>query len=282
MNIIALNKKNRATTKIKYCKDIPYISYNALEKYDWLVQGFSTRIGGISAEHLASMNLGFGRGDDLETVIKNHEIMAQTIGFDPHNIVTSNQTHTTNIRVVTKDDCGKGLYKERDFSDIDGMITNEKGVILATYYADCVPLYIIDPINHAVGLSHSGWRGTVHRIGERTIKKMEAEYGSKAENLVVCIGPSICQDCYEISEDVADEFKREFTHNINDILIKKENNKYQLDLWKCNEIIFRQAGVIPQNINQPDICTCCNAQFMFSHRASNGLRGNLAAFLGCK
>ena len=143
-------------------------------------------------------------------------------------------------------------------------------------------MFIVDPVNHAVGLAHSGWRGTVNRIGKVTIDKMKEEYGTNPKDLIVCIGPSICQSCYEISEDVADEFKKEFSNNIEEILIDKHNGKYQLDLWGCNEIIFKEAGVEPDNISKPDICTCCNSEFLFSHRASSGKRGNLAAFLGCK
>ena len=282
MNYIKLNRKRRNTTTIKYKNGVPYISYNALEKIPWITHGFSTRAGGVSEGCLSSMNLGHGRNDAEENVIRNHEIIAEAIGFDAHNIVASRQTHTTNVRVVSKEDCGKGVYKERDYDDVDGMITNEKNIVLATYFADCVPLYIVDTKNKAIGLSHSGWRGTVGKIGQVTLEKMNEQYGTKPEDTVVCIGPSICQNCYEISLDVAEEFMKAFPNHKEEILKDKGNDKFLLDLWECNRIIFEEAGVLPKNINLPDLCTCCNSEFLFSHRATNGKRGNLAAFLSLK
>ena len=282
MNYIKLNRKRRNTTTIKYKNGVPYISYNALEKIPWITHGFSTRAGGVSEGCLSSMNLGHGRNDAEENVIRNHEIIAEAIGFDAHNIVASRQTHTTNVRVVSKEDCGKGVYKERDYDDVDGMITNEKNIVLATYFADCVPLYIVDTKNQAIGLSHSGWRGTVGKIGQVTLEKMNEQYGTKPEDTVVCIGPSICQKCYEISLDVAEEFMKAFPNHKEEILKDKGNDKFLLDLWECNRIIFEEAGVLPENINLPDLCTCCNSEFLFSHRATNGKRGNLAAFLSLK
>lgn len=282
MNQILLRKKSNNSTKINFCNDIPYISYRVLESIPWICHGFSTRIGGVSKEYLSSMNLGQGRDDLEENVVKNHEIIADAIGFNPKNLVASKQTHTTNIKVVSEEDIGKGIYRDRDYDNVDGMITNHKEVVLATYFADCVPLYIVDTKHKAIGLSHSGWRGTVGRIGKVTIERMAKEYGTNPAEVIVCIGPSICKECYEISEDVAQEFMREFPDNIDDILLDKGNGKYMLDLWACNQLVFKECGVLEENIHLPDICTCCNPDVMFSHRATNGKRGNLAAFLEIK
>ena len=279
MEYIKLNKERRSTTRINFNNGVPYISYRILDDIPWLKNAVSTRLGGVSKDYLASMNLGFNRGDLDENVIRNHEIFANVIGVNPKNIVTGNQTHTTNVKVVTKDDCGKGIYRDRNYTDIDGLITNEKGIVLATYYADCVPLLIVDTKNKAIGLSHSGWRGTVGKIGKVTIEKMGELYGTKPEDIVACIGPSICQKCYEISEEVAVQFKEAFPDNIKEILIDKGNGKYQLDLWECNRINFKEAGVLPENIKVTDICTCHNTDVLFSHRGHNGKRGNLGAFL---
>lgn len=279
--MIILNKKNRTTTSIKFGNGIPYISFNALERTGMVVNAFSTRQGGVSVGCLESMNLGFNRGDLDENVLKNHKIFAKAVGFPYENIVTTNQTHTTNVRVVTKEDCGKGIAKDRDYSDVDGLITNIPGIVLATYYADCVPLYILDPINKAIGLSHSGWKGTVKRIGDNTLKLMNENYGTNPKDVICCIGPSICQDCYEISEDVANEFINEFGKN-NKILYNKGNGKYQLNLWESVKQVFLDAGVEYDNIYTTDICTCCNKDELFSHRGHHGKRGNLAAFLMLK
>lgn len=279
MEYIKLNKESGSTTRINFNNGVPYISYRILDDIPWLKNAVSTRLGGVSKDYLASMNLGFNRGDLDENVIRNHEIFANATGVNPKNIVTGNQTHTTNVKVVTKDDCGKGIYRDRNYTDIDGLITNEKGIVLATYYADCVPLLIVDTKNKAIGLSHSGWRGTVGKIGKVTIEKMGELYGTKPEDIVACIGPSICQKCYEISEEVAVQFKEAFPDNIKEILIDKGNGKYQLDLWECNRINFKEAGVLPENIKVTDICTCHNTDVLFSHRGHNGKRGNLGAFL---
>lgn len=279
--MIILNKKNRTTTSIKFGNGIPYISFNALEQTGMVVNAFSTRQGGVSVGCLESMNLGFNRGDLDENVLKNHKIFAKAVGFPYENIVTTNQTHTTNVRVVTKEDCGKGITKDRDYSDVDGLITNVPRIVLTTYYADCVPLYILDPVNKAIGLSHSGWKGTVKRIGDNTLKLMNENYGTNPKDVICCIGPSICQDCYEISEDVANEFINEFGKN-NKILYNKGNGKYQLNLWESVKQVFLDAGVEYDNIYTTDICTCCNKDELFSHRGHHGKRGNLAAFLMLK
>ena len=278
-NLAILNQANSNSTRLNLKDHVPYISYRALADIKWLKNGFSTRLGGVSEGVLSTMNLGFGRNDLPENVVKNHEIIANAIGFNPENIVASKQTHTTNVKIVSKKDCGKGIYRERDYDDVDGMITNEKGIVLATYFADCVPLYMVDTKNKAIGLSHSGWRGTVGKIGKVTLDLMKETYGTNPKDVIACIGPSICRDCYEVSEDVATEFEAAFKGREKDILINKGNGKYQLDLWECNYIIFKECGVYEENIHMPDICTCHNMEMMFSHRATQGRRGNLAAFL---
>jgi polyphenol oxidase len=259
---------------------VVYLTFPILSAYSFITHGFSTRMGGVSKGIYASMNLGLSRGDDETSVRENFSIIAKALQISCEDMVFSDQTHTANVRVVTEKDRGNGLSRPKDFFDIDGMVTNVPGLVLTTFYADCVPLFFVDPVNKAIGLSHSGWHGTVDRIGEATIKKMKEEYGTKAEDVVAAIGPSICGDCYEISQDVAMEFKNKFSYeDINNFLFTKGNEKYQLDLWKANELILLEAGVKSKNIEVTDICTCCNPEFLFSHRASNGKRGNLAAFL---
>ena len=185
--------------------------------------------------------------------------------------VFSQQTHTTNVRKVTLDDKGKGLTRQLDYQDVDGLITNVPGLCLSTFYADCVPLYFVDPVQKAIGLSHSGWRGTVGKIGAVTVQKMREEYGSKPEDIIAAIGPSICQDCYEVSEDVIVEFQNNFDEKYwKALYYKKENGKYQLNLWKANEIVLAEAGVLKKHIAVTNLCTCCNDEMLFSHRASQG------------
>ena len=205
------------------------------------------------------------------------------MGVAVEDMVLSKQTHTTNVRVVTAEDKGKGVMRERNYTDVDGMITNVPGICLVTSYADCVPLYFVDPVKKAIGLSHSGWRGTVNRMGEVTLQRMKEAFGTRPSDVWTAIGPSICQDCYEVSEDVAQEFISAFEGRAdNRLLYRKKNGKYQLNLWRANEIVMEEAGILPENIHTTQLCTCCNPELLYSHRASKGKRGNLAAFLGLK
>ena len=177
------------------------------------------------------------------------------------------------------EEAGIGVVRPRPYTDVDGLVTNEKNVVLSTFYADCVPLFFVDTKNHAIGLSHSGWKGTVNRMGQKTLEVMKREFGTNPADVVAAIGPSICQDCYEISEDVAEKFKEQFPSHVNEILIDKKNGHYQLDLWRTNQIIMIEAGILEKNIAVTNICTCCNNSLLFSHRASHGKRGNLGAFM---
>lgn len=303
-----IRKGNSEACKIRY-KDtqdakLAYITFDSLENTGLVKHCFSTRLGGVSKGIFSTMNLSFVRGDDKEAVLENYKRIAEVLECKTSDIVCSQQTHTTNIKRVTKEDCGNGVIVDNCFKDVDGLITNEAGVVLGTSYADCVPLYIVDIENKAIGLSHSGWRGTVEQMGRVTLEAMAKEFGSEPENVKVVIGPSICQSCYEVSADVAYEFQNRFTrdderakrfllryYNKNDITVKmqeeclmyrKPDGKYQLNLWYANYRVFTDAGVRDENIEITDICTCCNPDFLFSHRASMGKRGNLGAFLALK
>lgn len=264
-------------------KEVPYLEYPLLTDTKIVHHGFSTRLGGVSQGCYASMNLSFTRGDDEAAVRENYHRIAKSIGVKCENMVLSQQTHTTNVRVVTEKDKGKGIVTPLDYTDVDGMVTNIPGICLVTFYADCVPLYFVDPVQKAIGLSHSGWRGTVGKIGKETIRKMEEQYGSDPKDILAAVGPSICKDCYEVSEDVILEFQKNFEERYwKDLFYRKENGKYQLDLWKANEIIFKESGILPEHIAVTNVCTHCNSEILYSHRTSGDRRGNLAAFLALK
>lgn len=261
----------------KQVGEVLYLSYPLLEKTGLVKHGFSTRIGGVSEGIYSSMNLSFTRGDADSAVRENYRRMAKALDVREDSFVFSAQTHTTNVYKVTLDNRNEKLQ------DVDGLITNVPELCLVTSYADCVPLYFVDPVHRAIGLSHSGWRGTVGKIGEVTLRKMADEYGTRAEDVIAAIGPSICQDCYEVSEDVIDKFSETFdSKHWDDLFYQKANKKYQLNLWKANEIILSEAGVRRENIAVTNVCTNCNPDILFSHRASKGQRGGLAAFMALK
>lgn len=274
-------KNSNAPIMDKEINGVRYLQFPALLESEVCRHLFSTRIGGVSQGDLGSMNLSYTRGDKKENVDENFRRIASVLGCTMDDFVLTHQTHTTNVRVVTKEDKGKGIVKERDYEDVDGLITNVPGIVLSTFYADCVPLYFVDPVNKAIGLSHSGWRGTVNKMGKVTVQKMMEEYGCKPENIIAAVGPSICVDCYEVSTDVAQEFLFAFkdADNLEKIVYKKSEEKAMLDLWQANLAVLLEAGLKREHISLPDICTSCNKEFLFSHRASNGKRGNLGAFL---
>ena len=263
---------------------VPYLSFTALEDTGMVVNGFSTRLGGASKGRFATMNFSYSRKDDPADVLENFTRMADALGVERDRMVVSYQTHTTNVRRVTREDEGKGVIRERDYKDVDGLITDVPGITLVTFYADCVPLYLVDQAHRAIGLSHSGWRGTVKRMGQVTMDAMKEAFGTRPEDLTVCIGPSICRDCFEVGEEVAEAFAEAFDARYRDELYSANGKpgKYQLDLWKANEIIFREAGVPKEQIHTTNICTMCNSDHLFSHRRVGEERGNLAAFLSIR
>ena len=262
---------------------VPYLEYPMLAKTGIVKHGFSTRLGGVSKDCFTSMNLSFTRGDNEIDVRENFRRIAAAIGVKWEDLVFSQQTHTTNVRLIKEEDRGIGFARKLEYTDVDGLITNVPGICLVTFYADCVPLYFVDPVKKAIGLSHSGWRGTVGKIGKVTVEKMQKEYGCDPKDILAAVGPSICQDCYEVSEDVIERFKENFEESSwEKLFYKKENGKYQLNLWKANEMIFAEAGILPEHIAVTNVCTHCNSDILFSHRRTGNKRGNLAAFLALK
>lgn len=283
MNLEKILKSNHnQSCCIHTTNEVPYITFRGFES-DQMLHGFSTRLGGVSEGIFTSMNLSFTRGDEQDAVMENFRRIGRAIGFCAKDLVFSDQTHTTNIHIATTTDRGRGISRPKELRDIDGLVTNVEGLPLVTFYADCVPLFFHDPVAKVVALAHSGWKGTVSRIGQCMIDTMKETYHCRAENIHVAVGPSICKDCYEISADVASEFQAEFTADqCSSFLVDHCNGKYHLDLWRVNQIILQEAGVLAENIVITDLCTCCNPDIFFSHRASHGKRGNLAAFIMLK
>ena len=280
---LGLRYKNEEQIFQEQYTEPPYLEYPMFRETGIVKHGFSTRIGGVSKGCFSSLNLSFTRGDEEEAVRENFRRIGSAMGIRCEDMVFTHQTHTTNVRVVTEADKGCGIVKPRTYSDVDGLVTDIPGICLVTFYADCVPLYFVDPEKRVIGLSHSGWKGTVGRIGKVTVETMQREYGCRPKDILAAIGPSICQECYEVSEDVAEQFMRAFPASEHGKILKeKGHGKYLLDLWAANALIFAEAGILAEHISYPGICTCCNPQFLFSHRASKGKRGNLGAFLGLR
>ena len=263
---------------------VPLIESPLLQEIRGLRHGFSTRKGGVSKEHLSSLNLGFNLGDEKEKVLENFRILGSLFEAKPEDFVLTQQTHSVNVRHVGREDRGKGIFRERNYTDVDALITNEEGVILTAFSADCVPILFYDKGHRAIASCHSGWRGTHGRILARVIEAMQREFSSKPEEIYIAIGPSICKNCYEVSEDVGEAFLeafpalREETKNASPIERVSEE-KFHIDLWELNRIIALEAFIPPENISISGYCTMERPDLFFSHRYSQGRRGVQGAFI---
>ena len=253
-----------------------YLCAPLLEKTGAVRHLFTTRMGGVSKGDYATMNLSFTRGDDPADVAENYRRAARFLGALPEDVVCTDQTHTANIRRVTEADRGKGVTVKKDYRDVDGLVTDRPGIVLAVFSADCVPILFADPKKKVIGAVHSGWRGTAARIGAGMVDIMCNEYGCRAEDIRAAIGPSICGDCYEVSEDVAEQFATGFGDAVRP---GASEGKYLLDLWRANEAILASTGLTREHIFVTDICTRCNADKLFSHRACGEKRGNMGALI---
>ena len=264
----------------KICDEMPYYTFDELsaEKYSFIRFAVSTREGGVSVgNELGTLNLGSKTSDKIENVRENYKRFCDALSFNTENIVLGNQTHSDNIRLVTTKDAGKGVFKERDYNDIDAIITNEKEIPLAKHTADCVPVSFIDTKNKAIGNAHCGWKGTYLCLSSKTLAEMNKHFGTDPKDVTAIIGPCIHKCCYEVSEDLYQKFLEKFHDNS---VIFTENSKFFLDLPGINKNILEDAGV--NTILVSDLCTCCNKDIFFSHRGLGPKRGIFATFIEIK
>lgn len=257
--------------------NVVYFAFPHFEKYSFVKHGFTSRLGGVSEGIFQSMNLNFSVGDKKEHVIENYKIISDALDIEFKNLVLSSQTHDAKIISVNKQDRGKGIIRERDYYGIDGLLTDDPQVALVTLYADCVPIFFLDPIKRVVGLAHAGWKGTVKGIGPNMVKRFVDIYGSDKNDILVGIGPSIGNCCFEVEQDVVDEFQKISIGS--KCLEWKGNNKYMIDLWKANSELLLKEGINSNNLVVTDICTKCNKDILFSHRGHDGKRGGMAAII---
>jgi len=268
-------------------KEVPYIMFPVLAKYDFLIHGFSSRLGGVSGGVYGSMNLGLNRGDDGKNVARNFELICESMGIDDKDLVFTDQVHKANVRVVTSVDKGKGFIYPRDYKEIDAHVTDEVGVPLVVFTADCVPIYLVDVKKRVIGLVHAGWRGTVLKIGKATVGEMSRTYGSHPKDIVAVIGPSIGPECFEVGRDVVDEIVKAYADDeCRDIIKRKDEkaypDKYYVNLWMANYHALRNAGLPDGNITISGMCTACNPDIFFSHRSMGEDRGSMAGFMQLK
>ncbi len=239
---------------------------------------FSTRYGGVSQGSLSSLNLGIHRGDLRENVLKNYEILGSALGFSPEDTVFTHQTHTDIVEKVGKKDRGDGLFREVE-PERDGLITNEPGVVLTVFSADCTPILFFDPVKKAVGAAHAGWRGTALGIAKKTVEAMTREFGCSPSHIRAAIGPCIGKCCFETDGDVPSAMVAALGEEAN-AFITKSGEKYHVDLKGINTLWLQKAGV--EQIQVSEDCTVCQHDRFWSHRMTKGDRGSLAAVIFLK
>ncbi len=260
-------------------QSVGWLTFPSFDGLPFLRHAFSTRLGGVSTGEFASMNLNFGRGDPRETVQENFRRFCAAAGFPYESLAASAQDHHTVIRRMRVENRGVGIRFPRDRESVDGLVTNDPAVTLVTYYADCTPLFFADPAHRAVGLAHAGWRGTAAGMAARMAERMAQEFGTRPQELIAAVGPAIGPCCYEVDEPVARQFRGLEGVPAQVVLREIGGGKYIVDLWEANRRLLLHAGLLPENITVARVCTRCHSRLLWSHRATGGRRGGLAAFL---
>lgn len=257
--------------------------------YPEITAGFTCRQGGTGSAPYDSLNCALHVGDEVEVVLKNRTRLAESLGFTLEDWTCGEQTHGSDIAVITDKDRGRGrLDRVSAFQSTDGMITNVPGVLLTSFYADCVPLYFYDPVNRAVGLAHAGWKGTVAEIAAVTIQALQKTYGSHPEHILAAIGPSIGDCCYEVDDYVMNHIRRleaecgAFADGGQVLYTPStaDNTKSMLNLKEMNRRIMIKAGILPTHIECTTWCTSCNTDMFFSYRAEHGVTGRMTSWIG--
>lgn len=239
---------------------------------------FTTRRGGVSTGSAASLNMGFGAVDTVENVRTNRRVVCDAMGLDHGSIVAGVQVHGYQAALVDEGDRGKGAYSPEDaIPATDILLTAAKGIVLTSFYADCVPLFFLDPVAKAVALAHAGWRGTVRKVGAECVRAMSQAFGSRPGDILAVIGPSVGSCCYEVDEPVRIQFGHSFPR-WPDLFVPKGPGRWLLNLKEANRRTLVASGLAPEHIEVSDLCTVCRPDLFFSYRAS-GTTGRMASLI---
>ncbi|MFW6305999.1 MAG: peptidoglycan editing factor PgeF [Bacillota bacterium] len=243
---------------------------------------FSTRQGGYSTGKYNSLNLGLHTTDNLDNVRKNRKKLAKSIGVNPVEFVAAEQIHGYGIYDVDKNDIGAGALKYKEsIPGVDALITSERNIPLISFYADCVPLMLIDMEKKIISLAHAGWKGTVKKIGKKTVTYMNEKYNSDINDIYIAIGPSISRDFYEVDSYIINQFESKYRH-YKDFIVSKGKDRYMLDLWEANIHSLKEAGISEQNIIMSNLCTFKNKGLFYSYRREKGKTGRMASIIYMK
>lgn len=246
-----------------------YVKSDVLEG---IKHGFTSRLGGVSHGKVYGFNFGFRVGDDESAVYENYRLMAGDMKIDLSKAVLSRQTHTDNIRIVTESDHGKGICRESDIFDTDGLVTDVKGTSLIVFSADCNPILLWDRKKNVISAVHSGWRGTVKHISQKAVGIMVSHFNCSASDIVAAVGPSIGPCCFEFGSEAVALFDEKY-------IAKAENDKYKVDLWSIIYDDLWQSGLLSENIDISRICTVCQSDRYYSYRTQKEKTGRQIAVI---
>ncbi len=264
---------------LAFKEDMRFFFFKRLSEAGTLVHGFTTRTGGVSTGPYESLNMAFHVGDRPENVVENRERALYSLGVDPGCLVAGEQVHGDKVLIVGSSEKGRGaLNHESALPGVDALVTKENGVALASFYADCVPLFFWDPVKGVAAMAHAGWKGTLLNIGPKTIKEMVLAFGCRPRDIIAGIGPSIGPCCYEVGEGVARAFYSVF-NRAGDFIRIVRTGRYRLDLWQVNKISLIESGIEETNIEAACLCTSCHRHLFFSYRAQGGVCGRMAAVI---
>ena len=255
-----------------------WLASETLDRFPGIRHGFSTRQGGVSPAPWNSLNLALGRGDGMDAVRENYRRFCDALDVDPTHTVLSQQTHSTNIRRVTAADAGKGVWHKRDYQEIDALITDERGLALTVFSADCGIIRLYDPSHHAVGALHAGWRGCANGMPEKTVAAMQSAFGTDPAQLFAAIGPCIGQCCFETDADVPEAMLASLGEDATPY-IQRRGIKFHVDLAGLNRQWLLRAGLLPEHIDTCELCTACHPELFWSHRKMGEQRGAQVAMI---
>ncbi|MGI9859919.1 peptidoglycan editing factor PgeF [Moorella naiadis] len=243
---------------------------------------FTSRRGGVSKAPYNALNLGLHVGDDPQAVLTNRGLLAGALRQPLASWVIGAQVHGNEVARVGREETGRGVRElATALAGIDALVTATPAVTLVAFYADCVPLYLVDPVNRALGLAHAGWQGTVLKVGARTVARMTTEFGSRPADLLAAIGPAVGPCCYQVDDRVAAAVQEELA-STEEFLVPDGPHHWRLDLPRANYLSLLEAGLRPDHIVTAGICTCCHPENFFSYRASGGRTGRQAALLALR
>lgn len=254
---------------------IPFVAFSLFRRAGGVTAAVASRRGGVSKAPFDTLNMSFSTGDDPAAVRENRKRFLSLLHIPAESIISCHQVHGTHIEIVGRADCGRGA-KEADTAipACDGLMTQEKNVPLTMNFADCTPLLFYDPVHHAAGVAHGGWRGTAGDIGGKMVQLFHETYGTRPEDLLAGVGPAIGGCCFEVGQDVIDAFSALFgLEEMGRLAREKGGGKYLFDLPEANRLLLLRAGMTSHHIEMSGLCTYCRDDLFFSYRKSGGRTG---------